>query len=448
MATTLSNTFALIPHPDASRVLMLKQGHSWALPHCAEDEPAAINQAIQRQLGLEVTILYCADEQDTSETEVQRIYAVDNHSASDQVPAYAAWIRFEDLSERMLAEPRHYTVLESWFHEMQGSDDNELRRPWRRIGWYTILTSWLEEQLARLGYQATEVEQVEVSDWSYILRIHTTGSTLYLKCCDPAFPHEVALTATLSRLWPTVVPSVLAIESRQNWMLMQDAGTLLSASQERVHDSACWTDILTSYIRLQKEAIGYRDTLLLQGCPDRRLEKLPSLVAEALVDTDMLRIGKSGGITEEDAAQLRVFLPQLKGMCDELASYGIPETLHHDDLHSGNIMVQEDHYIFFDWAESFIAHPFYSLAVILRYAGYGDLNGAQQEYLRDVYLEAWTSYAPIERLREAFQIAQKLGILGRGLTWYQYIRSLEPKVRQKYAGEWPYWLQLFLGTAD
>lgn len=77
-----------------------------------------------------------------------------------------------------------------------------------------------------------------------------------------------------------------------------------------------------------------------------------------------------------------------------------------------------------------------------------DFDAEQLVLLSDTYLQAWTNYAPIERLRAAFQIAQQLGTFGRGLTWYYYTRQLEPDVRKKYGGEWPYWLRLFLEMVD
>jgi len=89
------------------------------------------------------------------------------------------------------------------------------------------MLAWLEGQLARQGYQAREVEQLAVSDLSCILHIQTNRGELYLKCCDPAFPHEPALTQALSQFWPASVPRVLAINLPQNWMLMEDAGQVL-----------------------------------------------------------------------------------------------------------------------------------------------------------------------------------------------------------------------------
>ncbi len=230
---------------------------------------------------------------------------------------------------------------------------------------------------------------------------------------------------------------------------MRDAGKLLSDNQEKASDIATWREIFACYIRIQKEAVEHCDHLLQHGCPDRRLDKLPALFAEAIADTGMLHVGKKGGMTAEQYARLRSMLPQITSMCDELASYGIPETLHHDDLHGGNIMLQGERYIFFDWAESYIGHPFYSLAVILRYmSDTDDFDAEQLVLLSDTYLQAWTNYAPIERLRAAFQKAQQLGTFSHGLTWYYYTQQLEPDVRKKYDGEWPYWLRLFLEMVD
>ncbi len=190
------------------------------------------------------------------------------------------------------------------------------------------MLAWLEGQLARQGYQAREVEQLAVSDLSCILHIQTNRGELYLKCCDPAFPHEPALTQALSQFWPASVPRVLAINLPQNWMLMEDAGQVLDERHpEKARDLACWQEIISAYVGMQIEAISQRDYLLSQGCPDRRLKLLPGLFEAALADKEMWCIGREGGLTHEELTRLRGLMSRLEGMCEELANYGIPETL-------------------------------------------------------------------------------------------------------------------------
>ena len=50
--------------------------------------------------------------------------------------------------------------------------------------------------------------------------------------------------------------------------------------------------------------------------------------------------------------------PRFAELCERLAGYGVPETLHHDDFHDANIFVCGDRYTFADWGESCVAHPF------------------------------------------------------------------------------------------
>ena len=446
MTTHPRSNYAIIPHPDNVRILLLQERDAWTLPRHTEEGAAAINRAIKQAFGFKVTVLYAIDE-DNGEQEdgmaTQRIDVLENHNADWQLPATGRWVSAKDLTELTLAVPGHAQALEQWFWEREQAHDIVQRHPWTKRGWYASVLSWLEGQLAERGYQAKMVEQLAVSDWSCILRVQTGRGDLYLKCCDPAFPHESALTQALSHLWPASIPPVLAINKQQNWMLMEDAGQVLDEQHpDKAQDIACWQEIISAYVGIQIEAIGQRDYLLDQGCPDRRLELLPELFETALANREMWCVGREGGLSHKELTQLSGLMPRLKARCEELANYGIPETLHHDDLHTGNIMVRGEHFVIFDWAESFIAHPFYSLAIIQRYAD--SFTGEQLDVLSETYLKPWTAYAPLERLHEAFELAQPLGLLCRGLTWYSYITSLESALKQKYVLNWPHWLRLFL----
>jgi hypothetical protein len=322
-------------------------------------------------------------------------------------------------------------------------------RPWTRPGWFDSVTAWLNGQLEQLDYQASgEVEQFALTDWSCIVRVATRQGVLYVKCCDPNFGHEPELTLALSQLWPTAVPRVLAINRQHAWMLMEDAGTLLSDDRERARSIDCWREVLPRYARMQIEAVEHTPFLLEHGCPDHRLENLPAILEQALAHQDMLLLGEPDGLSADEYTRLCTLVEQLPALCSKLASYSIPETLHHDDLHAGNIMVSDDdNYIFFDWAESFIAHPFYTMVIIQRYTRHAyEYSDEQLDVLRDIYLAEWTKYGSIERLREAFEHAQQLGKLCRALTWYNYICNLEPQEYQKYRDAWPAWLKVFMGS--
>lgn len=444
-----ATNYALIPQRDALQVLMLEQDGIWTLPHCTQDGTMAMNREMQAQLGLTTTVLYCLSEQNVAaedgEEAWQRLYVLENH-ADAVLPAQARWLQQEELADLNLALPEQRSLLENWFAEQQGGEV-EKRRSWARTGWYSGVLTWLRAQLEQLGYEDdARIEQYEVSDWSCILCVFTQRGTLYLKCCDPEFGHEPQLTQALGQLWSATVPKVLAINSEQVWMLMEDAGKLLTEDKERAASLASWQDILRRYARMQIAALEHLPFLFERGCPDRRLYRLPEIFEHALADTKMLLLGEPDGLSEEEYTRALAFAAALPALCSKLASFNIPETLHHDDLHGGNILVQGDNYIFFDWAESFIAHPFYVMVIVQRFTRYVyEYDDAQFALLRDTYLNEWLAYGSIEQLREALEHALQLGKVCRALTWYQYTHDLEPRVYRQYRDVWPAWVKIALG---
>ncbi|MEO8970323.1 MAG: phosphotransferase, partial [Ktedonobacteraceae bacterium] len=182
------------------------------------------------------------------------------------------------------------------------------------------------------------------------------------------------------------------------------------------------------------------------------LHMVPSLFERLLADTSVLQVGQQGGISQTELEQLCNFTPQVREMCDELASYQLPETLHHDDFHTNNILINEQSYVFFDWGDSAVTHPFCSMFAALRSAKYR-LHYDEDALLRlrDAYLEPWVIHAvhaSREHLLAAFSIAQRLAMLSRVLTWYLVVSPLEDRLKWEYADAFPFWLRLFLTNKD
>lgn len=441
------DNYCLIPHPHRDRVLMLRTPQGWTLPRHTKMEAPEINRAMREELGLEVILLRVAyDRYKDEEREEQHIvYAMENHSPASTQPRQGEWIASAQLSGLRLAVPEHLAVLEAWFAEQAGGPVPERRVPWARSGWYAEATSWIMEQLSKHGYRLrAPIEQAHVRVWSCVLRVPTKSGDLYFKSASSAFAYEPALTSGLAKLWPECLPVVLAVDTARHWMLMEDAGRTLRSSEQGANIHT-WEDMLECFARLQIDLAMHQEELLALGCPDRRLAQLPALF-ESLLDTrPALLIGQKEGLSEDEYEQLAGMGPQVRALCAELASYAIPETLHHDDFHDGNIMLKDGRYLFFDWAECALAHPFYTMIVALRWTKHVlEFSEANRARLRDAYLAPWTRYAQMEHLRRAFDLAQRLGLLCRALTWHATVSSLEEAERWAYADTVPWNLRSFL----
>lgn len=324
--------------------------------------------------------------------------------------------------------------------------------PWTRPDWFEQASGWIQAELARHSIDLVgAIEQPHVRPWSTVLRVPTDQGDLYFKATSPVLGHEPALTQALSAWRPDCMLQLLATDLDRGWLLMRDAGATLRSQILSVTDLHLWHAILRTYAEVQIELASRADELLALGTLDRRLVTLPAQYEQLLSDAEMLRIDETDGLTADEYRRLRDLVPQFTTMCEQLAGYHIPETLHHDDFHDANIFVRDEHFVFSDWGESCVAHPFFTLLVTLRSVAYRlklDDQAPELLQLRDVYLEPWTRFESRERLREAFALANRVAMVCRVLTWYRVVSSLDDALKAEYADAVPGWLQEFLNAGS
>ncbi len=449
MTEPIYDNYSIIPFEGLRRVLLLREEAGWTLPRHQGDTAQEINTAMLEQLGLTTTVLSCVYDryQDAEREDQHRVYALENHSPHAPLPANGRLIERAELENLPLVVADHRGVLEAWFSEVGSNEPFRKHLLWMRPGWLAIVTAWIDEQLARLEMARTApLEQIQARSWSTVLRVPATRGYLYFKAPAPAFAFEPALTAKLDQLLPGQVPSVLSIDERQHWLLMQDAGTQL---RDYADDLARLEEALRQFGEMQIRLVPHVEELAATGCPDRRLRLLPQLYQEALAGTHLLHIDEPRGLPRSQYEQMLDFAPQLQEMCDELASYRVPESLHHDDLHTANILYNGEHYVLIDLAECCLTHPFCSMFITLRVAKYVlEYDEPTLERLRLAYLAPWTRYEPMERLQRVLEIAHRLGSLYHALFWYKYLDQLEPELRWMHWDAAFYFLQVFLGTEE
>lgn len=326
-------------------------------------------------------------------------------------------------------------------------EDNKLL-PWEEKNWLEEMSGWLNTSLAKHHLVSLEKPLlVHSASWSVVYKVPTNNGLFFFKALCPVLGYEPRLTKQLSLWQPDLIQPVLEIEPGKGWMLMPDGGRTLRQVLENNSSLNYWKKIIPAYARFQQDMIPHQQDLLALGVRDRRLQFLPRLAQQLTGDRDAMCIGQPDGLSPAEYENLIAFMPRLKSLCEALAQYGIPETLQHDDFHDGNIFVVQNDYRFFDWAESFIAHPFFTLVVTLRSIAYRfELaeNAPELHELEDLYLREWQEYATLDCLHKAFDLAMTLGRINRALTWHMVVSSLSEPHRSKEADAVPGWLQLFL----
>jgi hypothetical protein len=265
--------------------------------------------------------------------------------------------------------------------------------------------------------------------------VPTASGDLFFKAVAPVHHFEAGLTARLAQLQPRRVPDLIDVDLERGWMLMRDGGTRLRELVETPEDLQHWERLLPEYAQLQIEVAPHADTLLALGVPDERLAVLPEHLSELLAEPPR-------GLTAEEHRRLVELLPRVEEMCRALAEDGIAETIQHDDFHDGQVFARDGRYVFFDWGDSCVSHPFHSLTVVLRGIAWKlDLppGGPALERLRDAYLE------PFGRDPEIADVAYRTGTIARSLAWHRMVAAREPEfVDDEDATAAAYGLRLFL----
>ena len=314
--------------------------------------------------------------------------------------------------------------------------------------WFEQASTWIHAELESQGIRVTgPIEQAHLRHWSTVWRVPSDAGDIYFKAPEPVLAYEVALTNSLSRWYPNCMPPLLGVDIERGWMLMPDLGTTMRSLIQSTVDLAHWQRVLPIYAKVQIDLAGRTSELLELGALDRRLATLPDQLERLMRNTDALLIDKPNGLTTEEYRRLLGLLPEFATMCNHLAAYQIPETIHHEDFHDANIFVRDGRYTFSDWGESGVSHPFCTLLVTFRVIAWRlELaeDAAELERLRDVYLEQWTEYGALKDLRRAFGLAYRVAMVCRALTWHRIVAGVDGAVNEEDAEAVPGWLQELL----
>jgi hypothetical protein len=279
--------------------------------------------------------------------------------------------------------------------------------------WRAEADEWIHQQIARLGAgPAGAIDQLHVRPWSTVMRVPTENGDVYFKANASTLRHEASLVTLLSRRRPDCVPPLLAVDLERGWMLMADAGTQLRELLARERELTRWLAVLPLYAGVQIDLIDDADELIALGVPDLRLSTLASKYEEMLDDL--------AGLPADERRRLDEAVPRVGEVCDELAVYGLPETIQHDDFHDGQVYVSGDRYLLLDWGDACISHPFFTMAVTLDGSIAWGLDDVQDSVdvgpFREAYLKPFSTLADPFDLDAACGVARRLGWICRAVN--------------------------------
>lgn len=419
-------SYAVIcPHPQRAQVLLVRADTGLTLPCWRGVEPrawqdaSAVTATIRERFGVEAVALRCVrHHRDAVDQRTDLWYELDTLAMPSTVPE-GRWYGREALDA--VADTAQRTHLEQWFRE-EDEGIPTLRRPWARRGWFAQARLWIVEQCARLGL-SVRGPVVQIRTWRRccLLIIPTSMGLLYFKALPPASAHEIALLGFLAQHTPDRIVHVVATHPDQAWLLMAD---VCGAPLDEAREITQWEYSVRAYAALQVTMASQHEALLSRGCPDHRPHQLSSQIVPFVAG-----LADDPKVSSLNKRRLEALLPQFTRRCTDLATATVPASLEHGDLWPANVAWTKRGPIFFDWSESSVAHPFFSMYFFLRPEGWPEPLQRSAEAgarLRAAYLEPWTEFGTPAYVAEVFTHAQALAPLHHAmLAQHRFLSEIE-----------------------
>ena len=181
------------------------------------------------------------------------------------------------------------------------------------------------------------------------MRVPTTAGAVFFKANAPALQFEAALVTLLASRRPDCVPPLRwppIIE--RGWMLMGDAGAQApGCGRGGARAGALARRAPALRRRCRSTSRGTIGELLAAGVPDLRLANPARRGPRQCSATSPC------GWARTEARRTAEAMPR-RGQedCARLASFGLPETIEHDDLHDGQVFVKDGRYLLLDWGDA------------------------------------------------------------------------------------------------
>ena len=306
----------------------------------------------------------------------------------------------------------------------------ELRPRWMRRGWFERASTWMRAATTDAGRPLTgDPRPFFLRGISALLRAPTDGPDLFLKAVFPLFHAEPVLTRLLAERFPEAIPTVVAIESNEGWLIVEDIGSAWVGDVPEADRPAALGRGATALVAIQRAMAlddGALRTLLDAGAPHRPLADLVASVAAA-IGPDGFGVG-DGGIPPERAGRV---LEALATAVARVESTGLPESVVHGDFHSGNAALVDDRVVIIDWSDAAISNPAIDLVTWVAWSG-----GRQREVdaATDGWVDAWSGAVDGEALHAVIDDVLIVGAAYQIVSYDGIGRNLEPATRYTMTG--------------
>jgi hypothetical protein len=297
--------------------------------------------------------------------------------------------------------------------------------------------NWVDLQLAKHDLAPIDkLESVHDMAWSMVAKVIHEQGVWYFKALTPHIAYELDVTIKLATAYPEDLGKVIAHDTEKRYLLVEDLGSNLFDYSPQSEAFGLWQKALANYAQLQKRVatLGLTE---FSGLPNRTLEALPEEVLPIIERCIGItpREGEAP-VTLDDVEWIKRFFESWSEIVKEINELPIPNSIHHGDLHGGNIAVL-DKPVVFDWGDSSWSHPFVTFYVsadaCLNHFGLVDEDS--NDALQEAYLTPWLEYGSLSQLKSTLEKVNRISPLVMLLSWaYAISNKADPRALEWESG--------------
>jgi hypothetical protein len=290
------------------------------------------------------------------------------------------------------------------------------RGPFSRIGWIEEVEAWVAASLGRATRTINgDIDQYNASGHFALVRFSESyGASVWFKAVGVPNQHEYDVTSTIAECVGEYLPTILAMRSDWSAWLMKDEGRDLDPCNDEQVEKA-----VDGLAKLQKASIPHIERFRSSGCIDQNLNVLRASVTPIINYLDKAMSQQtSKRVAPLSSRRLYELEAILHFACERMGTFRLPDTLIHNDINPGNILIDGERCFFIDWAEGHVGNPFFTYQQLKAHLFRDDPNGSRAEHFEQLYRRHWRDCLSDSDLDHIFAIAPALAILsslyGRG----------------------------------
>lgn len=311
--------------------------------------------------------------------------------------------------------------------------DSPYARPWQKEGWSESVLEWLSKVLPG----EIRLEAINAHDLACVMRFQTGAENVYFKTGYNS--REAIVTAHLAGLFPHFIPSVIAHEPEQNWLLTKDAGEYLSCSSDLNQWKASLSALATFH---------HAKSQLFEGLelPFHPFADLVNRGEEFLRNAPVLR---AWGLTDEQIEGLEQIISGLHNTFGRVRALGLSECFTHGDAHPKNVLLKNASCSWFDWSEASFAHPFIDAGWFLAWTFLPTKQAVTLERTPHLAWQFWRDYLQARGIKDATITpleVMRLALLHRALVYHEKFYDWQGATLTTRPQYVPYFLRLLLKT--